>query len=90
MNKEDFLQFLAKSGLPEPVLVEWESGSMKEHDHPFEARGFIVSGSITLNVAGVETEYVSGDVFHLLPHQKHAESYGAQGVQYLVSRKQTS
>jgi len=43
---------------------------------------------ITLVVNGVTTHYGPGEVFHLMAGQMHSETYGPQGVKYLVSRKE--
>lgn len=87
MDKDAFLKLLAQDGLPEPVLIERESGLMDVHDHPFESKALIIEGSICLVIDGTSTEYLPGDIFHLMPCQVHSERYGSQGVKYLVSRK---
>ena len=87
MNQKQFLQFLTAQGLPEPVLVERESGELGEHWHTFEARALILDGSLTIHIEGISTEYFPGDEFFLFADQSHSESYGPQGVKYLVSRK---
>jgi hypothetical protein len=88
MDQEIFKLALLEKGLPEPILIERKAGQMGEHSHPFEANALILDGNITLTIDGFSIQYNPGDVFHLLPHIKHSESYGPQGVQYLVSRKE--
>jgi hypothetical protein len=87
MDKDTFFKLLSLEELPEPVLVERESGEMDEHDHPFESKALIIEGSICIVIDGIGTEYLPGDIFHLKPCQVHSERYGAQGVKYWVSRK---
>ena len=87
MDQETFKVSLVRMGLPEPILVEREAGELGEHAHPFEVNAFILDGNITLTIDGVATQYFAGDTFHLLPDVQHSESYGAQGVSYLASRK---
>jgi len=89
VDKYAFLKSLDLEGLPEPVLVEREHGEMGVHHHPFESKALIIDGSISIVIDGVKTEYRTGDEFHLMPYQKHSESYGLTGVKYLVSRKES-
>ncbi len=89
MTADNFIQSLAQEGFAEPVRVEREPhGSWDEHTHPFEAKALILSGEIRICSAdGAERTYREGDVFHLQPHEPHAEFYGPAGVSYLVGRK---
>jgi hypothetical protein len=88
MNTEWFTHALKSEGLPDPVWVERAPGGMQEHSHPFESKALITEGMITLVVNGVTTHYGPGEVFHLMAGQMHSETYGPQGVKYLVSRKE--
>lgn len=88
MNQDDFLKMLSQDGFPEPVLVIQEkNGFLDQHTHPFEVKALVTQGQIDIVIDGIESTYVTGDVFHLLHSQEHAENYGNQGVQYLASRK---
>ncbi len=87
MDQPAFLAELARDGFAAPVTVRREPGMLDEHAHPFEARALIVAGRITLRVAGVETTYGVGDVFHLPAGTPHVETYGPQGVEYLAGRR---
>jgi quercetin dioxygenase-like cupin family protein len=85
---EDFSQQLREAGFREIVLVEREpDGALDQHSHPFESRALILSGELTLVIAGRESLYRTGDVFHLQHGELHAERYGPAGVRYLVGRK---
>jgi quercetin dioxygenase-like cupin family protein len=88
MDQVDFLKTLESKGFPGPIRIVREPGGLGEHSHPFESQALITQGSITLVIDGVETSYLPGDVFHLLSGQVHSESYGPEGVEYLVSRKE--
>lgn len=90
MDKATFLQLLAQDHFPEPVLVVRDPGSMDEHCHPFESKALIMEGSLCLTMNGMTKEYTVGEVFHLMYQENHSESYGPNGVQYLVSRKEKS
>jgi quercetin dioxygenase-like cupin family protein len=55
---------------------------------PFEARALILSGEIRIRCAGQdEVLYRPGDIFQLDHGQPHSESYGPEGVSYLVDRR---
>lgn len=88
MNQDEFVQSLARQGYGEIVVVEREpGGGLDEHSHPFAARALILAGEIRLVVAGAERSYRAGEVFQLAAGEPHTESYGPQGVRYLVGRK---
>ena len=89
MNSEQFLQLLRRDGFPEPVEVQQvPNGQLGIHEHPFEVRALVVEGDITIVIDGLSKIYKAGEIFHLEFKQPHAESYGAEGVKYLASRKQ--
>lgn len=88
MKQDDFLRVLSQDSFPEPVLVVREQGGFLDtHTHPFEVKALVTQGQIDIVIDGLKQTYLSGDVFHLMHSQEHAESYGNQGVQYLASRK---
>lgn len=88
MERDDFLRRLSKEGFSEVVTVEREpNGSIDLHTHPFEAKALILKGEIRLRVGETEQVFRAGDVFHLRENEPHWESYGAEGVSYLVGRK---
>jgi quercetin dioxygenase-like cupin family protein len=88
MDPDTFKISLLQKGLPEPIVIERGPGQMGEHTHAFEANALILEGSITLTIGNQSTQYNVGDVFHLMPQVMHSESYGPNGVKYLVSRKE--
>ena len=88
MTSEEFSRELRRAGFRDIVVVEREpEGRLGEHSHPFESRALILSGEISLIVAGRESCYRPGDVFHLGNGQIHEEWYAPAGVRYLVGRK---
>ena len=88
MNQDAFIKALSQDGFPEPVLVVREqAGFLEDHTHSFEVKALVTQGQIDIVIDGLKQTYLSGDVFHLMHSQEHAESYGNQGVQYLASRK---
>jgi quercetin dioxygenase-like cupin family protein len=89
MNTEQFLQALERDGFPKPVEVQQvPNGGLEVHEHPFEVRALVIEGSIEIVINGLSKTYKAGDIFQLSLKQPHAESYGAEGVKYLASRKQ--
>ena len=89
MNTEQFLQALERDGFPKPVEVQQvPNGVLEVHEHPFEVRALVIEGSIEIVINGLSKTYKAGDIFQLSLKQPHAESYGAEGVKYLASRKQ--
>jgi quercetin dioxygenase-like cupin family protein len=89
MNTEQFLDFLRRDGFPEPVeVLQIPNGALGVHEHPFEVRALVIEGGIEIVIDGLGKAYKAGDVFQLRLNQPHSESYGAEGVKYLASRKQ--
>jgi quercetin dioxygenase-like cupin family protein len=88
MERDDFIEMLAREGFQTTVLVEREADAfLEDHTHAFEAKALILEGELTLEVAGNATRYGIGDVFHLVKNEAHSERYGPEGVCYLVGRK---
>jgi len=58
-----------------------------EHAHPFDVRALVLSGDITLTIAGEDYAFREGDIFVMPAGQRHAETVGAAGVNYLVGRR---
>jgi quercetin dioxygenase-like cupin family protein len=89
MNTAQFLDFLRQDRFPEPVEVQQiPNGGLGVHEHPFEVRALVIEGSIEIVIDGSSKTYKAGDIFQLSLNQPHSESYGAEGVKYLASRKQ--
>lgn len=88
MNQEDFLHHLAENQFPEPIVIQKAAGKMGAHAHQFEPLALITEGEMSIEIDGVISHYQVGDIFHLQPNQLHSETYGPQGVTYLVSRKE--
>lgn len=88
MDREQFMHQLQQEGFGEILTVEREAnGVLGEHTHPFEAKALVLDGDILLRCGDREQHCRAGDIFHLQAHEPHRESYGPQGVRYLVGRK---
>ena len=91
MDQQEFEAGLQRDGFAAAVRVERAVGySLAEHQHPFDARAFILEGEITLTVAGVAATYRPGDVFRLAAGTEHLESAGPAGVVYLSGRREAA
>jgi quercetin dioxygenase-like cupin family protein len=90
MDRQEFEAGLQRDGFAAPVQVERTVGySLADHDHPFDARAFILAGEITL-IGGVATTYKAGDVFRLAAGTVHLEIAGPEGVIYLSGRREAA
>lgn len=88
MDPNTFEKRLHTEGFSQTVIVEREAnGRLDLHTHPFEALALILAGEIRIDADGESRLYRVGDVFHLAAGQPHAESYGPEGVRYLVGRR---
>lgn len=88
MRQAEFQEILTKEGFDEVVTVQREAnGSLAAHSHPFEAKALVVDGELSIATDECEEVYRVGDVFHLAANVVHRETYGPQGVKYLVGRK---
>ena len=89
MERSQFEEELRSLGYKEVTTVTRPAhGRLDVHTHPFEARALILTGEIRIQCAGEEEKlYRPGEIFHLAHEQAHSESYGPEGVSYLVGRK---
>ncbi|HYD94977.1 MAG TPA: cupin domain-containing protein [Noviherbaspirillum sp.] len=88
MDAGTFARLLEQEGYLQIVTVEREAdGGMAEHSHPFEAKALILDGEIRIIAGSEACRYLPGDIFYLRANETHTESYGPQGVKYLVGRK---
>ena len=89
MNQHEFEAALRRDGFGEIVIVERPpNGHLDVHTHPFEARALILAGEICLHCDDEEARnFKVGDIFHLAAGQPHTETYGPDGVRYVVGRR---
>lgn len=88
MERDQFIELLAKEGFAEIATVEREAfGFLDMHSHPFEAKALILDGEIQLRIDDAEQICKKGQLFHLRANQPHSERYGPDGVRYVVGRK---
>ena len=88
MERARFEQDLHALGYELSTVTRAADGRLDVHTHPFEARALILAGEIRIQCVGQEEKlYRPGEVFHLAHEEAHSESYGPEGVSYLVGRK---
>jgi len=91
MEQDDFVTMLNQEGFAEIATVVREPhGGIGLHRHDFDAKALVLKGEIRVLINEVEFTYREGDVFHLKAGLPHAESYGPDGVKYLVGRRGTT
>jgi quercetin dioxygenase-like cupin family protein len=88
MERAPFEQDLLAQGYDVSMVTRAANGQLDVHTHPFEARALILAGEIRIQCVGQEEKlYRPGEIFHLAHAEPHSESYGPEGVSYLVGRK---
>ena len=88
MDHAQFERALQAQGYELSTVTRAAHGHLDVHTHPFEARALILAGEIRIRCEGEEEKlYRPGEVFHLAHGQPHSESYGPEGVRYLVGRR---
>jgi quercetin dioxygenase-like cupin family protein len=88
MDQAAFAKQLAEEGFNEILTRTQPPGQFVDtHAHAFGVKALVLSGELTLGVAGKLTTYQVGDMFTLAPGCEHSERYGEQGVSFLVGRK---
>ena len=61
--------------------------SVEEHTHPCDVRAMVLEGEVTLRFDGKTQTCRAGDSLTMAAGCAHSESYGPQGVTYLVGRR---
>ncbi len=88
MDAEQFEERLRQEGYGEIATRSLPPGHRNApHAHPFEVRALVLSGQITLDVAGEPRRYGAGQVFTMAAGCEHAETVGGDGVTYVVGRR---
>jgi quercetin dioxygenase-like cupin family protein len=90
LQHETFETALRRDGFDIGRQVLPAGSAVGEHAHPFDVRALVLSGEITLTFAGENYAFRAGDIFVMPAGQRHAETVGAEGVNYLVGRRRTT
>jgi quercetin dioxygenase-like cupin family protein len=88
MNAATFRDQLAADGFTEVLERDAAPNSALElHEHPFDARLFILSGALRLRQGGVERVLRAGESCELARGEPHAEAYDGEGARLLIGRR---
>lgn len=91
MNASDFEKQMAADGFSKPIPGQYEPDRFNAaHAHPFEVRGLITSGEMTITPIGAAgTRYRAGDVFVMPLAAQHQEQIGPEGCAYVWGKRET-
>lgn len=91
MNPTEFERHLAESGFGTTTAGQYEPGQFNAaHSHPFEVRGLILRGEMTITPVGSTGQrYQAGDIFTMPLAASHTEEVGVDGVDYLWAKRET-
>ena len=90
MNATAFRESLAADGFDEVLERTIEPGFSNEmHDHPYDARLFVVAGELVLGTPNGDTTFRPGEVCDVPRGDRHCERYGAAGVTLLIGRRRS-
>ncbi len=79
---------LASDGFQEIGVLEWEANRFNEtHSHPYTARAYVVSGTLTVDCGTEVTTCGKGEAFTLEPDIPHTERAGSDGVKFVFGIK---
>lgn len=88
MDTTAFRESLAADGFDEVLERALEPGFSNEmHDHPYDARLYILAGELVLGTPGGEVVFKPGEVCDVPRGNRHFERYGAAGATLLVGRR---
>ncbi len=89
MNNAEFVAALERDGYAEiSTRTQSPLHHNAAHSHPFDARGLILSGEMTLQFEGKTQTCRVGDTFSMQAGCEHVESFGPEGATYVVGRRQ--
>ncbi|WP_293391273.1 hypothetical protein [Nevskia sp.] len=89
MDAQQFQIALEHDGFTPATAGEYASGLINlEHTHPFEVRGLVLSGGMTISGGGQIQRCGLGDVFVMHLGETHREEVGVDGCSYLYGSRQ--
>ncbi|MGQ0698881.1 MAG: cupin domain-containing protein [Panacagrimonas sp.] len=88
MDTQLFQDELIRDGFGSAIAGQYTPGLVNhDHTHPFEVRGLVLSGEMTITGDGGAQHCGPGDVFVMHLGQVHREEVGASGVRYLYGSR---
>ena len=90
MNAQEFEQQMAEDGFSKPIPGQYEANRFNDaHTHPFEVRGLILSGEMTITpVGGTGKRYRTGEIFVMPLSARHQEQVGPEGCAYIWGKRE--
>lgn len=87
MEQKDFEATLLRDGFSADIRLVAPDLSNPEHTQPYDVRGLVIEGDLTLITAEGSRTYRAGEVFAMAADHPHAERFGPQGARNLVGRR---
>jgi len=87
MDAPEFKQQLAERGFSTPIPGDYPANCFNDfHTHPFDVRGLITSGEMTLTMQGKAISFRPGEIFTMPVGVPHQENVGPDRVEYIGGR----
>ena len=87
MNIEAFREALLQDGFTVVERAVAPNSSLEEHDHDWEVKAMITTGSFYVHTKTEQKTYREGEVFTLTANEAHIEGAGEYGASLLIGRK---
>ena len=88
MDRTEFETKLRADGFQEIVASQAApNAATSPHAHPFDVRGLVLRGGLTLSWNGQSRRYRAGEIFEMTAGCEHSERHSAEGGEYLVGRR---
>jgi quercetin dioxygenase-like cupin family protein len=87
MNTEAFREALLKDGFTVLARSVEPNSSLEEHNHAWEVKAMITSGSFYVRTEAEQKTYAEGEVFTLTANEPHTEGAGEDGASLLIGRR---
>lgn len=85
MTDAEFRAMVADEGYPEVRPISYEPHHAPDlHTHDFDAKGLVLSGSLTIVLDDASTTFASGEVYDVPAGTRHAEHTGAAATSVIV------
>lgn len=89
MDTRQFEQEARRDGFLETFEKQMGPGEAKpEHSHPFDLRGIVLEGQLTIACAEAPQQCGPGETFVLNRDILHQEIAGDEGARYFVAKRQ--
>lgn len=88
MKEEELAAQLKQEGFTRTYV--WEDApntSYPDHKHPFRTANVILTGEVTITIAGKSDTYRAGDRCDIDANTVHSAVMGARGCRYLVGER---